>query len=188
MSGALTRYNRGLGSNSALTLPNFWEDDGTFNLGARGQLAVDFVSKELKLDLIDKREKSLVNAMVNPSKWLDDREGPMNDMKENLAKHYATKLQKYYNAGFPADESAALAAKSTNRLLQEEMEELEMEYPGASTIYASAAHQMADRNTRFNLGVGGVAEGRVSEKEIYKKIRAAKKAKKAKRAAKSIKA
>lgn len=193
----------GIGRGQVTSFPDFLKADGTWDKtdATTGANAVDYVSRELKFDYESNRTKGLITAMATPADWLKERQiridgGASTELKDSknafvifpgiknvIAEHYAKKMNKYKIAGLPFAEANARASASANRLLEEEMEELELEYPGGSTIFASAAQSMADRNAKFGMATGQ-AESGLDEKAVYKRIRRAKKAKKAKRRAK----
>lgn len=196
---SLTRYGTssgsglGLGSGS-ITVPQLTVITGTKAEGTRvytwdpdsepGKLAMDYVDRELKLGLIQEREKKIINAAIDPKDWVKNREPYMNKIKERVAGQLATQYTKYTEAGFPVDEALARASTSANTLLVQELTDLELIYPGSATILNSAAHVAADRNDIFNLA-HGAAEKQVDKKAIYKEMRALKKAKRAKKLSKA---
>ncbi len=139
----------------------------------------DYLGRELKIDLINKREASLISAMDSPTAWLKTRKDEMDKIQARLAAHYKTKLDLHIGNGFPYDEAMQMATRSTNKLLEEELQELEIIHPGSATIYASGAHAVADRESKFNMAIGGAERKQaapVFDKRSYKKHRKAKKA------------
>jgi hypothetical protein len=145
-----------------------------------------YISKELKLDLMSSRQKALAQAMEKPQDWLLEREKRLEVIKERLAKNFGEQYVKYSEAGFPNDEAMEKAAKATNILLELELEDLEIEFPGGATVFGSAANVMANRNNRFGLAMGSAEGPQVDKKAIYKEMRQRKKAKKARKASKQV--
>lgn len=158
---------------------NAWAYDANAKTGA-SKGAVDFIDRELKMSLTQNRESSLARAAKDPSNWLNSRAVETEKVKIKVAKHYALKMGELDKLMFPFDEAVAIATKSANRLYEEEMEMLEFTNPGMATIWSSAAHMNADRNTKFNLGMG-----EAEQKVIYKQYKA-RKGKKSKKAAAAI--
>jgi hypothetical protein len=188
---SLTQYGK-IGTGTALTFPKPTKDD-----------LQGYVARELGIKLNIVREASLAQAMQDPEGWLTQRAARLaggdytditgagvtiskdDSINGKVAEHYKSKLEAYEKANYPAEVAMAKANASSNRYLEELMEDLEIELPGGATIWASAAHHMADKNARFNMATGSAE---VNEKAIYKRLRQAKKAKKAKRLAKANKA
>ena len=143
---------------------------------------IKFLDKELKISFLQKREEAIALAAEKPSKWLAQRNLRMEEVKKRVATAYALELGKFDTAGFPPAESMARASKFANLILMNELENLELTYPGSSTVFNSAAHIAANRNDNFNLATGGAE---VDKKAIYKEMRALKKAKRAKKLSKA---
>jgi hypothetical protein len=135
----------------------------------------EYISRQLKMDVIMNSQASLVEAMKTPEKWLERRNDDMALIKRRVAKTYADQVGKYYTAGYPIEEAQRLAEDAANVMLQIELRDLDVTHPGSSTIYASAANDMINRNNEFLIRNGGAE----SDKAVYKRYKKAKKQKKA---------
>jgi hypothetical protein len=135
----------------------------------------EYISRQLKMDVIMNSQPNLVEAMKTPDVWLKRRNDEMALIKKRVAKTYADQVGKYYTAGYLIEEAQRLAEDAANVLLQIELKDIEVTHPGSSTIYASAANDMINRNNEFLIKNGGAE----SDKAIYKRYKKAKKQKKA---------
>lgn len=174
----LTRLrNVGIGGSAVILADPFNGDENAI---------AKYLNTELGVARQFDKDMKLAEAMKTPDIWLGNRNGAVNKVLiEKIAPWYKQKLNSYIGRGYSVDEALKMANASANRLLQEELLELELDFPGASTVFSSAAHQVADRNFNF-MGHLGTEEIPVNEKEIYKRYRAKKKAKRAKKASKQI--
>jgi len=139
----------------------------------------DFIGRQLNIDVLVNREKSLIRAMTAPESWIRERQAKYDELKTSIGNFYAEQLAKYYQAGYSLEQSEKMAEESANRILPIHLQDIEVLHPGSSTLFANAAFQMDKRNTNFGL-YSGAAESGPNHKAIYKEERARRKAKKRK--------
>lgn len=179
---SLTRFRGGGGLTGAggMTWNPFKADDNEY----ADTVVEKYLASQLHIPIKKKRDGALIKAMEKPSEWLTERNKEMDKIINGpVTTFFKEKLDLYILEGFPVEEAMSMAAQRANFVLQTEMEELELRYPGSNTIFASAAHKMADREGNFMLANGG-AEQSINKKAIYKEYRQKKKAKRAKKASK----
>lgn len=151
--------------------------------GATG--AADFINRELHMKLRQKQEKSLVRAMIAPQAWLEEREKKWPQIEADVAAEFGQAVNKYYQAGYTYEESREKALRNAQLKLDIALEDLEIEYPGANTIFKSAMNTKVYRDNRFALANGleenesgaGVGLSREQIKEIVRNEKARKRAK-----------
>lgn len=140
----------------------------------------EYIGRELKIDLHSAQQKSLVDAMSDPSKWVKKRKEEMDKIKGRVAEEYQKNLLVAYNEfAFSAEDAQAYATRHAQKTLDLELEELEYRKPGASTIYQASAIEKGARDRLFSLANG---EGELSTDEyraLKNKLRAAKAKRKA---------
>ena len=135
----------------------------------------NFIGRELKLDLHNTQELSLIEAMTDPGTWVGKRKTEMDKIKSRVADVYAKQLSvAYKDHNFSADDAQAYATKHAQKALDIELENLEYMQPGATTIYQSAAFDQRSKNAKFALADG---QGEF-DMATYKKLRRQRKAQK----------
>jgi hypothetical protein len=98
----------------------------------------NYLKRELKIDLHDTQEKSLVEALTEPKAYLDRRKKGLDDIAEKIAEPYQTSIKYYYELGYPSDEAVKLADISAKAMYDVYMNELNARMPGASVLITGA--------------------------------------------------
>lgn len=124
-----------------------------------------YLQKELKLELHQMQQKSMVQALTKPEKWLNEREKQIKGITTELSGPYIQAIEKYRQL-YPIDEAVALANKEIKVLYDIKLNHLELIQPGASSL-------MQNQVFKNNVAVG---EGKMltsglenADKSNYKK-------------------
>lgn len=146
--------------------------------------AKDFINRELHMELRQKQEASLVEAMMTPDVWLKKRESEWDYIETQVADEFTKELSRYYSAGYTYDESREKALAIAQVKLDVLLSDLEIRKPGSNTIFQSALNTQMSRNNRFAIANGSAEQPGVPEltkaqrKQIAREEKARRKAKK----------
>lgn len=93
----------------------------------------NFLAKELKLELSDRQQQSMVSALTKPEAWLKTRKIQMVKILNELAPVYQAAITKYSEV-YPMDEALAHANDEIKVLYDIKIKHLELEHPGGSVL------------------------------------------------------
>jgi hypothetical protein len=128
--------------------------------------AFTYLKKELKIDLHDTQEQSLVQALKNPEKYLIERKKKLEKIAEDLSHPYQDSIDFYFKAGYPMDEAIQLADIEIKGLYDSKIRQLNTIMPGASVMLTSAIDDQNAERKQVALMNGDV---NVKGKSYYKK-------------------
>jgi hypothetical protein len=95
------------------------------------------LQKELKLDLYQKQQTSLVKALTKPEDWLTDRDTEMKKLTAELSPIYYEAIDKYIML-YPVNEAVELPNQDIKAMFDVKMRHLEISQPGASLLFQGA--------------------------------------------------
>jgi hypothetical protein len=173
---------RGRGTSAMMPINPFGADRDVAT-GAKGAVT-EYLEKELKLELYNKQQSSLITALTKPEQWLGARDTSMKALTAELSPIYYDAIEKY-RALYPLDEAVELANQDIKSIFDVKMRHLEIEQPGASLLFQGAVlNNNMDKIKANALISGSMGESSVSKSEFkkyYKEKRARKKAKRSKK-------
>jgi hypothetical protein len=174
---------RGRGTGAMIQTHPLFETDRKTSTDPDG--VVDkYLQKELKLDLYNKQQLSLVEALTKPDAWLGKREATMKILTAELSPIYFDAIEKYRKL-YLVDEAVELANQDIKSIFEVKMKHLELEQPGASLLFQGAVlNNNIDKIKASALISGSLGESNTSKdefKKYYKEKRARKKAKRSKK-------
>lgn len=161
-------------------IPPFYSDAGS--KPDEGAIK-SFLKRELKIELHNKQQASLIEALTKPDEWIKKRTTEMNKIADELAPTYANSLKTYLDANYPFDEAVALATKQTEILYQAKLQELNARLPGANNLLTSAYKErkyQGDKAASYN------GDETIDYKALWESKMARKAAKKAKNPVKQL--
>lgn len=143
-----------------------------------GKIVDKYLQKELKIDLYQQQQASLVEALKDPSAWLAKRDTAMKKLTAELSEPYYDAIDKYMKL-YPVDEAVELANQEIKALFDIKMKHLDFEQPGASFLFQGAVIENNKDKVMGNALLSHTSKPSNDEFEAYyKKRKAAKKAKK----------
>jgi hypothetical protein len=174
---------RGRGTGAMIQTHPLYETDRNTSIAANG--VVDkYLQKELKLDLYNQQQLSLVEALTKPDTWLGKRETAMKTLTAELSPIYFDAIERYRKL-YPVDEAVELANQDIKAIFEVKIKHLELEQPGASLLFQGAMlNNNMDKIKANTLISGSMSQSNVSKDELkkyYKEKRARKKAKRSKK-------
>ena len=146
-----TLTGKTLTSDSALAKPFYKPGGATPDRALIGE----HLKRELKTELHDKQQQSLIKALSKLDDWLTERKQHMDTLAGQLSHTYAIALENHINAGYPYDEAVAKATREANVLYQLKLEELDVLLPGANVLLTGAfkdRQYQGEQGALFNGG------------------------------------
>lgn len=107
-----------------------------------------YLKKELKIDLKEKQQTSLVLALNKPEEYLAARKITNDQLIGELADMYAKSMKKW-SAYLPVDQAQEKATKEVVNLYESRVEYLEMLHPGYSDL--AIASRLNNTNEKIKL-------------------------------------
>lgn len=155
-------------------LPPFYKND---EATADPATVKSYLKRELKIDLNNHKETSLIQALTKPEDWLKERKIKLDEIADTVEPTFTTALKVYVDSGYPYDEAQALATQEANAVYQIKMQQLNAIMPGAGVLLTGAVKEREYQGTKASMYNGGDS---VDYKAKYEKRKAKKATRKAK--------
>ncbi len=158
-------------------LPPFYIDDAET---ANPATVKNYLKRELKIELNNTKEASLIKALTKPEDWLKERKKKLEELADTVEPTFTAALKTYVDAGYPYDEAQAFATQEANAVYQLKMQQLDAIMPGAGVLLTGAVKERQYQGDKAGMYNGGDA---VDYRAKYEKRKAKKASKRAKQLA-----